>query len=194
MLEPCSMEGINIPSSDQWWLEGGEYDAYSAVVSYAMIRGWTSQWPIRTIGADCFLYRLRKKTAIMSFDLPSEAQWEYACRAGTTSRDIYGFSNDGGSDYKIKLDRLLADVGNWLPNAWGLYGFLKGSYSEFVGDKWSWNLGIDPVIDPVGPLYSGDPIVVRGLGSGEPHKRIQASYFEYYMAHPITFRVAVHLD
>ena len=176
------------------WLDGDEYDTYSiAEVSYKWIRG-SLTWPIRTIGEDCFLYRLRKKTGIMNFDLPSEAQWEYACRAGTTTDDIYGFSNDGGSDCETVKGHLVADVGNWLPNAWGLYGFLKGSYVELVGDKWTWNLGTNPVIDPVGAMVGGDPFVVKGTRSKPPHSRQQASFNDKYMDDPISFRVAVHLD
>jgi formylglycine-generating enzyme required for sulfatase activity len=194
-----SPSSYGIYGSAGFWLEGDEYDAYSiAGVSYKWIRG-SQTWPIRTIGEDCFLYRLRKKTGINNFDLPSEAQWEYACRAGTTTEDIYGFPNPGGNDYVLphglNADRYkFADVGNWLPNAWGLYGFLKGYYVEIVGDKWTWNLGTDPVIDPVGAMVGGDPFVVKGVRSRPPHSRQQVGVYDASMDSPISFRLAVHLD
>ena len=178
-----------------------EFDTYSvAYVSYGQIRGNNKRWPIRMIEGDSFLYRLRKKTGINNFDLPSEAQWEYACRAGTSSEDIYGFPNPGGNDYVLSYsdsnsnNYKYADVENWLPNAWGLYGFLKGYYVELVGDHWSWNLGTDPVIDPVGPITADEVFVIRANRSRPPHSRLQVGINNQAMDSPISFRVAVHLD
>lgn len=64
---------------------------------------------------------LRARTGI-DFDLPTEAQWEYACRAGTTTTYSYGSERNG--DYMWSLgnsEDMTHDVGTKLPNPWGLY-------------------------------------------------------------------------
>ena len=77
----------------------------------------------------------------LSFDLPSEAQWEYACRAGTTE----GYWNDGSeilsaSGRDANLDNLAyynaskpTDVGTKNPNRWGLYD-MHGNIREVCLD------------------------------------------------------------
>jgi len=69
-----------------------------------------------------------------SYRLPSEAQWEYACRAGTTTRFFYGddlraeklgeYAWYIGNIWDKKADRYVHKVGMKKPNAWGLYDML----------------------------------------------------------------------
>jgi formylglycine-generating enzyme required for sulfatase activity len=100
------------------------------------------------------------------YTLPTEAQWEYACRAGTTTRFYYGddpsYSQLGqyawyhdNSSYKTH------PVGGKLPNGWGLYD-MYGNVLEWCLD-WHGDYTGGSVLDPQGP-QSGTSRVPRGGG------------------------------
>jgi len=104
------------------------------------------------------------------FRLPTEAEWEYACRAGTTAAFCYGndldasLANfDGGHPYgkgEIGLFReSTVVVGQFKPNAWGLYD-MHGNVREWCAD-WYGIYPTAPVTDPTGPA-SGSYRVLRG--------------------------------
>lgn len=146
-------------------------------VSYNAIRGTGlgTNWPAtNSVAAASFLYRVRTATGLL-FDLPTDAQWEYACRAGTATalnsgKDLqgtqtcanmaevgryYGNSGDGKGGYSEHTV-----VGCYLPNAWGLYD-MHGNVAEWCLDWWQQHLGTSAVTDPVGPA-SGTYRLVRG--------------------------------
>ena len=146
-------------------------------VSYDMIRGTSAGagWPgTSAVDADSFIGKLRAKTGILGFDLPTEAQWEYACRAGTTS--VYNSGGNTKSDLNL-LGRYVdnggssgagnpgcgpsggsAKVGSYRPNAWGLYD-MHGNVWERCLDWYSNSLSYG--INPHGTL-SGTNHVTRG--------------------------------
>jgi formylglycine-generating enzyme required for sulfatase activity/predicted Ser/Thr protein kinase len=73
-----------------------------------------------------------------TYKLPSEAQWEYACRAGTTTRFYWGDDAGKIGDYAWFLDNssnTSHEVGQKIPNAWGLYD-MAGSVWERCSDFW----------------------------------------------------------
>ena len=99
------------------------------------------------------------------FAMPTEAQWEYACRAGTTTAYYNGYDPEVGVDgndphldliakyTKAKPDAEWQGLGARAPNAWGLYDMLGDSW-ELVMDVGNWDthgLGFNPVSDPRGP-------------------------------------------
>ena len=89
-------------------------------------------------GALMYCKWLYKKTGIF-FRLPTEAEWEYACRAGATT--IYPFGNDAKeldkyAWFKTNSDNRYHKVGEKQPNAWGLYDML-GNVGEWVLDQYS---------------------------------------------------------
>ena len=139
-------------------------------VSYNMIRGTSAgtSWPANNaVDATSFLGKLRAKTGL-GLDLPTEAQWEYACRAGTT-----GDFNNGGmledSEEMVRWSHNYGDgkggysdahtvVGSYLPNAWGLYD-MHGNVREWCLDWYEEPLSA--ATDPKGAA-SGTRRVVRG--------------------------------
>jgi formylglycine-generating enzyme required for sulfatase activity len=114
---------------------------------------------------DCqaFLRKLGEKVGGgRTFTLPSEAQWEYACRAGSTGKFCYGDDEARLGEYAW----FYGNTGNWThpvgrkkPNAWGLYD-MHGNIWQWCSD-WYGSYGAAQQTDPVGAA-SGDTRVVRG--------------------------------
>jgi len=95
-----------------------------------------------------------------SYRLPTEAEWEYACRAGTTT--AYSFGDDENQlgqyawfDGNTPGEQYAHKVGMKKPNPWGLYD-MHGNVREWCSDGYSDELsgGADPV-DPGGSSYRG---------------------------------------
>ena len=151
-------------------------------VSYNDIRGAQkgAQWPASNeVDEHTFFGKLRAKTKL-DFDLPTEAQWEYACRAGTTTalnngtnlsneeRDynldkLARYHFNGGFDREKFEARGHAFVGSYVPNFWGLYD-MHGNVMEWCLD-WYGKYPEGPATDPVGP-ETGRGRVLRGGGWG----------------------------
>ena len=102
------------------------------------------------------------------FRLPTEAEWEYACRASTTN--VFGYGNDLSqltdyAWYQINSDGQTHQIGKKKPNAYGLYDMLGNVY-EWVNDFYSPNAytkapNDSPAVNPRGPK-AGKVHVARG--------------------------------
>lgn len=153
--------------SDGWssssYGRGDTYPAYYISYYDNLIRGSPA---VDSLG---FIGKMRVKTGI-DFDLPTEAQWEYACRAGTTTEYYWGDEIDGAyAWYGGNSNSKTHPVGTKLPNAWGLYD-MGGNVPEWCRD---WYGVLDYGTDPKGPA-SGSYRVERG-GSWKTVARCCAS-------------------
>jgi len=107
-----------------------------------------------------FIKKLNQKEKITRYRLPTEAEWEYAARAGT--RTEYFFGEDELDEYAWfsgNNDRAMYRVGQKKANPWGLYD-VYGNVREWVED-WYGDYTADTCIDPRGPA-SGSRRVLRG--------------------------------
>ena len=108
-----------------------------------------------------FVKKLNEMEGTNKYRLPSEAEWEYAARAGTTTR--YSFGNDD-SDlgdyawYDSNSGSETHPVGQKQPNSWGLY--------DIHGNVWEW------VQDPYHSSYDGAPIDGSVWESGSSSSRV----------------------
>jgi formylglycine-generating enzyme required for sulfatase activity len=133
-----------------------------------------------------------------TFRLPSEAEWEYSCRAGTTTRFYFGDSDCDPDYVESPCSCELDQYGWWkcssgqyygpepvsqkLPNAWGLYD-MHGNVGEFCQDDWhdnfigapsdgsAWITGQDRIVYRGGSILS-DPIWCQSAARTGPTKTI----------------------
>ncbi len=187
-------------------------------VSYNDIRGSSvgSNWPASSmVDATSFMGKLRVKSGLTAFDLPTESQWEYACRAGTATGlnsgknptnteadvsmsevgrywyngpEIYGFASSVGTNGAT------AKVGSYRPNASGLYD-MHGNVWERCLD-W-FDTYPSTATDPVGAA-SGSQRVRRGGGWGcgtdECRSASRDNYgYPDYRNYDVGFRAAMTL-
>ncbi|MCL2104456.1 MAG: formylglycine-generating enzyme family protein [Kiritimatiellaeota bacterium] len=164
-------------------------------VSYNLIRGSTlgAQWPANNnVDSTSFMGLLRTKTGL-TFDLPTDAQWERACRAGTTNALYTGKELTGSTtcpnmaeiaryagntgDGKGGYSGQHTAVGNYLPNPWGLYD-MCGNVSEWCLDWYVDGLGTSPVTDPKGPT-SGSNRVRHNAAYGANASDCRSAYRSY---------------
>ena len=162
----------DVPRAKSWGTAGADFPANA--VSVAEIRGTSD--PAAPVGSGSFLGRLAARTG-WAFDLPTEAQWEAPCRAGTTTglydgtdlpTDLAYYTKGAAASMKaagITLDRLstlavfgrdraVTAVGTRLPNNYGLYDML-GNAGEICRDRIAAN-------DGLGAKRLSDPLSVVG--------------------------------
>ena len=111
-------------------------------VSWNSIRGDASvyDWPTVTgVDQNSFMGALRLMTGLQTFDLPNETEWEYAARAGVTTKYLCGDTETGLDDYAWYLansDSSTHEVGTRQANAWGLHD-VHGNVWEWCLNRWS---------------------------------------------------------
>jgi len=129
----------------------------------------TSRFPVEEVSWDdavAFCEALNRQDADRrpgwAYALPTEAEWEYACRAGTTT--IYFFGDDstvigGYAWYWVNSESRTHEVGSKKPNPWGLHD-MNGNVWQWCADRYG-PYKAETVKDPAGP-DAGSLRVLRG--------------------------------
>ena len=132
----------------------------------------TGRFPVESVSwndANEFCRRLSElpaeRAARRRYRLPTEAEWEYACRAGTTTRYNFGDNPAAFDDYGWYVKNSGSrphPVGEKRPNAWGLYD-MQGNLWQWCSDGWASDYyRRSPEKDPPGPGGAGGRVVRGG--------------------------------
>lgn len=120
--------------------------------------------PVENVNWDAvqdFIQTLNKRDPAHVYRLPTEAEWEYAARAGSTGDSVKDLETEAW--YESNADGQTQPAGQKKPNAWGLYD-MQGNVREWVQDWYGPEFyASGPLRDPHGPA-SGSYKVYRGGG------------------------------
>jgi sulfatase modifying factor 1 len=138
-----------------------------------------AQLPVEMVSwDDCqrFLAKLNAQVPGLGARLPSESEWEFACRAGTTTA-YAGGGLDAMGWWKHNADERTHAVKGKQPNAWGLYD-MHGNVWEWCSDFYG-DYPAGPVSDPAGPL-TGTQRVARGGSWNVPASLCRSAIRDHY--------------
>ncbi len=143
--------------------------------------------PVVTVSWDdvqIFSGRINALVPGLSLTLPTEAQWEYACRAGTQTARYTGPIDIEEDDEASALASVAwydgnsggetHPVGQKAPNGWGLY--------DMLGNVWEWcadgqrAYGTDPLVDPIGATEAGAMRSLRGGSWFNTARNVRAAF------------------
>jgi len=175
---PSYFRGPTLPVEEVSWFDAVEY-----CNRRSQREGLTPAYTISGMGRNRTVTWNRNANG---YRLPTEAEWEYACRAGTTTpfntgNNIttaqanydgnYSYNNNARGEYR----RTTTPVGSFAANAWGLFD-MHGNVFEWCWD-WYGTYPSSAQTDPTGPASGGER-VVRG-GSWDFHGQILRSAFRF---------------
>jgi formylglycine-generating enzyme required for sulfatase activity len=155
---PSAFRGDNLPVEQVSWL-----DAVNYCNRRSQNEGLTPAYTIRGV-------RVTWNRSANGYRLPTEAEWEYACRAGTVSP--FSTGNSVNSSHAAYADKRSRPVGQGRPNNWGLYD-MHGNVWEWCWD-WYGDYGEERQ-NPSGP-DSGSKRVTRGGGWYNEQELLRSAY------------------
>lgn len=189
---PSDNQGNNLPVENITWYNAIEYcnalsEAEGLTPCYK-VSGNNVTWDRSTNG-----YRL-----------PTETEWEYACRANTDTPfnfgdyvedsdancyNSYGYNNDASGSWVNGYLEHTVDVGEYEPNAYGLYN-MHGNVAEWV---WDWyGEYTNDTENPTGE-ESGNYKVARGGGWNDFPKHIRSAYRSAYPADASLYSIGMRI-
>jgi formylglycine-generating enzyme required for sulfatase activity len=204
---PSDFRGDNLPVEQVSW-----YDAVQYCNARSVKEGLKAAYTINqdrtdsdnTGGSDPFKWVVTWDKSADGYRLPTEAEWEYACRAGTTTPFYMGdnittddANYDGNNPYNGNVRGLYREttvpVGSFMQNAFGLYD-MHGNVYEWCWD-WAGNYPRDAQIDPFGPA-SGSHRIQRGGSWGSSALILRSAFRNYanpsYKNHYLGFRLVMN--
>ncbi|MBF0186774.1 MAG: formylglycine-generating enzyme family protein [Magnetococcales bacterium] len=142
-----------------------------------------------------FIRKLNKSEGGKRYRLPTEAEWEYACRAGSTTTYSFGDSPRKIGEYAWfddNSDDETHPVGQKKPNAWGLYD-MHGNVWEWVADWYDKSFyASSPREDPEGP-EDGNSRVARGGGFDHSEQYLRSAERGVWFQDDRRFRLGFRL-
>lgn len=124
-----------------------------------------------------FIKRLNKSEKIYKYRLPTEKEWEYACRAGSTEAYFFGNDEKKLNDYawfNQNSKGVIHRVGQKKPNQWGLYD-MHGNVYEYCSDCSSYHSPTTLVDESANPERCAG-YAIRGGGAGSDPKNLRAAH------------------